>query len=281
MAEGGLRRQIEVWLEQLLALSARAEAAIDYVEEDSVDADPVLQRDCAALASEFQLWLQRPRSEPLKEGVRVVIAGPPNAGKSSLLNAIVGHDRAIVTDIPGTTRDHIDVPLALDGVPLRLTDTAGLRDSDEAVERIGVERAQRLIEAADVLLWLGEEGDAPEHPHLVPLHSKADLPDREPAGPGTLAVSALTGEGLAELGIAIVTEARQLLPGPGELALNRRQAEMIAEAEAALRSASGASDIVIAAEGLRDARKAFDRLTGRAGMEDLLDALFGRFCLGK
>ena len=281
MAEGGLREQIEAWQAVLLGLSARAEAAIDYVDEDSVDSDPNLQRDCAALASDLAAWLERPRSEPLREGVRIVIAGPPNAGKSSLLNAIVGQERAIVTDIPGTTRDHIDVPLALDGVPLRLTDTAGLRDSDEVVERIGVARAQTLVETADVLLWLGAPSEAPAHARLIRVHSKCDLPEAGAVSSESLAVSAVTGAGLTELVAAIGAEARQVLPAEGQLALNQRQAEEIKEAEEAVRSASYASDLVVTAEGLRQARNAFDRLTGRAGVENLLDALFGRFCLGK
>jgi tRNA modification GTPase len=281
MAEGGLRKQIMAWQNALLGLSARAEAAIDYVDEDSVDSDPGLQRDCAALVEELASWLERPRAEPLKEGARVVIAGPPNAGKSSLLNALVGQDRAIVTDIPGTTRDHIDVPLALDGVPVRLTDTAGLRDSEETVERVGVERALTLAATADVLLWLGEPEDAPHHPRLVRVHSKCDGPHRATAPAGSLSVSAVTGEGLATLVAAIVAEVRQLLPVEGELALNRRQAEALQQVQCALRSASAAADIVLVAESLREARRAFDRLTGRAGVEDLLDALFGRFCLGK
>ena len=281
MAEGGLREQIEAWQAVLLGLSARAEAAIDYVDEDSVDSDPNLQRDCAALASDLAAWLERPRSEPLREGVRIVIAGPPNAGKSSLLNAIVGQERAIVTDIPGTTRDHIDVPLALDGVPLRLTDTAGLRDSDEVVERIGVARAQTLVETADVLLWLGAPSEAPAHARLIRVHSKCDLREAGAVSSESLPVSAVTGAGLTELVAAIGAEARQVLPAEGQLALNQRQAEEIKEAEEAVRSACYAFDLVLTAEGLRQARNAFDRLTGRAGVENLLDALFGRFCLGK
>jgi tRNA modification GTPase len=281
MAEGALRKQVGQWQARVLDLSARAEAAIDYVDEDTVDAHPDLHRDCAALASELRSWLERPRAEPLKEGVRVVIAGPPNAGKSSLLNAVVGQERAIVTDIPGTTRDHIDVHLALEGVPLRITDTAGLRASEDAVERIGVDRAEALIEVADVLVWLGEPEDAPRHPRVIRVHSKSDLARREEAPAGSLAVSALTGDGLSALVQAIVNESRQILPAEGQLALNRRQADSMAEAEEALRSASASRELVLVAEGLRLARSAFDRLTGRAGVEDLLDALFGRFCLGK
>ena len=281
MAEGGLSQQIESWRQALLALSARAEAAIDYVDEDVDNGDSGLAGDCEALAEELGGWLSRPRSEPLKEGLRVVIAGPPNAGKSSLLNAIVGQERAIVTEVAGTTRDHIDVPLALAGVPIRLTDTAGLRNSADRVERIGVDRARGLVDAADVVLWLGEPDDAPSHPRLIRVHSRCDLAERGSAPPKSIAVSAKTGEGLAELVAAIVELARSLLPAENQLAINRRQAECIADARESLLAASAAGDVILLAESLRSARAAFDRLTGRAGVDDLLDALFGRFCLGK
>ena len=281
MAEGGLCKQITPWQGRLLELSARAEAAIDYVDEDSVDADPKLSGECGALAKELAQWLGRPRSDPLRDGLLIVLAGPPNSGKSSLLNALVGYERAIVTDLPGTTRDHIEVAAALGGVPVRLTDTAGLRDSDEPVERIGVERARRLVELADVLVWLGEPGRAPDHPRLIRVHSRADLADRGPAPPDSLAVSAVTGLGREALTAAIAKHARSLLPAEGQLALNRRQADCLGEARDALVIAAGTGDLVIVAEALRSARAAFNRLTGRAGVEELLDGLFGRYCLGK
>jgi tRNA modification GTPase len=278
LAEGGLRKQVDEWQARLLALSAEAERAIDYDEDDET-AGPALLRDCAALAFELREWLERPRAEPLKDGVRVVVAGPPNAGKSSLLNAIAGEERAIVSDVPGTTRDHIEVPLALGGVPLLLTDTAGLRDARDMVEAIGVARAGRLVEGADVLVWLGEPADAPAHPRLIQVHAKSDVRGEGPEG--SSAVSAKTGDGLKRLLERIADEARAVLPGEGALALNRRQATHIAEAVDALDCAASISDPAILAESLRLARTAFDRLTGRAGVEDLLDALFGRFCLGK
>jgi tRNA modification GTPase len=281
LAEGGLRLQIERWQERLLALSARAELAIDYDEEDFFGIDASLQRDCAELEGELRDWLGRPRAERLKDGVRVVVAGPPNVGKSSLLNAIVGTDRAIVTDIPGTTRDHIEVPLALDGIPMLLTDTAGLREAQDQVEAIGVARAQTLVEAADILLWLGEPGRAPDHPCLIRVHAKADLAERKPAPEHSVAVSSVTGEGLKALLEQILAQAKLLLPAEDAIALNRRQAAHLEEAAMALGEASGAREVALAAEGLRQARGAFDRLTGRAGVEDVLDALFGRFCLGK
>jgi tRNA modification GTPase len=281
MAEGGLRHQVEAWQAQLLALSARAEAAIDYDEEDGLGADPALARECAELAWEIDQWTDRPTVEPLRDGVRVVLAGPTNAGKSSLINALAGAEKAIVTEIAGTTRDQIEVPLAIDGVPCILIDTAGLRDTEERVERIGIERARSAIERADVLLWLGAPADAPEHSRLVKVHARADQPGRSKGPPGSIAVSSVTGAGLAILLSRIAAEARTLLPAEGIVAINRRQAAALQDAADALRLAGSAPDIVIGAEGLRSARGAFDRVTGRAGVEDLLDTLFGRFCLGK
>ena len=281
LAEGGLRRQIEQWQALLLGLSARAEQVLDYDETDQSGVEPALSRDCGALAIELGEWLARPRIEPLKEGVRIVVAGPPNAGKSSLVNVIAGSERAIVTDIPGTTRDHIDVPLALGGIPILLTDTAGLRHSDELVERIGVERSHALIAGADMVLWLGEADDAPAHARLILVHSKCDLPERAAAPHGSLSASALTGEGIATVFERVSELAASLLPGEDALALNRRQAGHLEEAQQALSRAAQGEDVVTVAEELRLARGAFDRLTGRAGVEDVLDALFSRFCLGK
>jgi tRNA modification GTPase len=137
------------------------------------------------------------------------------------------------------------------------------------------------MELADILLWLGEAEDAPDHPQVIRVHARCDLPDRGSAPSGSMPVSSITGEGLSHLTAEIVGEARLLLPAEGELALNRRQSECIGDARDALRAAAGTSDLVLIAESLRGARSAVDRLIGRAGVEDLLDALFGRFCLGK
>lgn len=279
LAEGGLKRQIARWSERVVALSARAELAIDYAEDDDGDPDGAIAAGANALAEELGEWLERPRVEPLKEGVRVVAAGPPNSGKSSLVNAIAGEDRIIVSAVAGTTRDIIEVPLALGGIPFLFADTAGLRDSDDAIEAIGIERASAAIERADVLLWLGSPTAAPLHPRLVQLHPKADVAGAAPAG--SLAVSAVTGEGLAQLLEQIAGLGRSLLPPEGAVALNRRQAEALGGVRLALLNAAEAADPAIQAEALRSARLAFDRCTGRAGIETLLDALFSRFCLGK
>lgn len=280
MAEGGLSREIAAWEQRLLGLAAETERIIDYDDaDDRIDA--AVQRECVSLEAELRSWLQHPRAERLKDGIKVVVAGPPNAGKSSLVNVIAGEERAIVTSIPGTTRDHIEVPLALGGVPILLTDTAGLRDSADEVEAIGVARATRLIEGADVLLWLGPGAEAPQHRATIFLFPKADLPERGAAPDGSLAISSVSGQGIADLLKRLEAMARALLPAEGIVALNRRQAGQLMEAADALRSAASAGDIVLLAEDLRLARAAFDRLTGRAGVEDLLDALFSRFCLGK
>ena len=279
VADGGLRKQIALWQERLLALSARAELAIDYDDDDDDGGvDRSLLRDCEALAAELQMWLDRPSVEPLRDGVLVVVAGPPNAGKSSLINAIVGEERVIVTDIPGTTRDHVEVPLSLGGIPIRLTDTAGLRETGDRVEAIGVGRAHRLVERADVLVWLGHPGEVPEHPRVINVHPKADLGG---ASADVLAVSSITHQGISELLDRISRFAGTILPAEDAIALNRRQAGLIDQAAQAVGAVVRTKDVVLIAEHLRLARTAFDRLTGRAGVEDMLDALFGRFCLGK
>lgn len=280
LADGSLKRQIAAWQERLLSLSAQAERAIDYADEHDTPMDLSLFGAVEEFGQELQSWLERPRLEPLMDGIRVVVAGPPNAGKSSLINSLTGEDRAIVTATPGTTRDYIDVPLVLGGVPIILTDTAGLRESADAVEAIGVERAEKLIELADILLWLGDPADAPAHKRLVQLHPKADL-GVDAIGDDVLAVSAKTGQGLSELAGRIAEMAGQFVPADNAIALNQRQAALIGEAEAAVRESAASGDLVIVADGLRVARGAFDRITGRAGVEDLLDSLFARFCLGK
>ena len=281
-ADGGLRCQVEAWREEVLTLSARAEAAIDYVgDEDETGADQrALADEALVLAGDLAEWLARPRTEALKDGIRVVAAGPPNTGKSSLINSLTGNDRAIVTSVAGTTRDVIEVPLAIGGVPFVLVDTAGLRSSEDEIEQIGVARAEAEARRADILLWLGEPGDAPDHGGLIKIHSRADLPGRELAPGGGIAVSSTTGAGVSDLVDQLIRRARYILPAEDQVTLNRRQAVCLAGAEIALRDAA-VGKIEIIADALRRARESFDRITGRSGVDDMLDALFGRFCLGK
>jgi len=277
-ADGVLRRRLDGWRDQLLQLSARAELAIDYADDEEAGSDPGLRPALDGLAKEMRLLVDRPRVEPLRDGIRVVVAGPPNAGKSSLVNALVREERAIVTPIPGTTRDVIEIPLAIDGVPFVLVDTAGIRQSGDEVESIGIDRARREMERADILLWLGPPNQAPARPAVLRIGSKSDIVQT----PGVeLSVSAKTGDSLHDLAALLAKTAVGLIPQGDELALDRRQHDLLGQAHAALLRASELSDSVLVAEELRIARMAIDQITGRAGVEDLLDALFSRFCLGK
>ncbi len=282
-AEGGVRRQVARWAEEVTVLSAQAEAAIDYVgdeDETALDSDR-LTTDSAQLALDIVDWLERPRVERLKEGVRVVAAGPPNAGKSSLINALSETDRAIVTEIQGTTRDVIEIPVSHHGLPFLLIDTAGLRETADPVERIGVDRAGQEAGRADILLWLGDPVSAPPHAASILLHPRCDELGREYPPLGSMPVSAVTGHGLTELWAEIHDRAIALLPGEDCIALNRRQAKCLEDCLAELIAVSETADIVLQAHHLGFARVALNRITGRAGVEDMLDALFGRFCLGK
>jgi tRNA modification GTPase len=281
LAEGGLSKQIRSWQQRLLGLCARAERAIDYDDEDELGVDRQLIQESVELETDLRSWLARPRLETLKDGVRVVVAGPPNAGKSSLVNAIVGTERAIVTDVPGTTRDQIEVPLSLSGIPILLIDTAGLRQTADAVEAIGVARAAALVDLSDILLWMGNPENVPPHKRVIKVHGMADLSGRRTTPAGSIAVSSKTGEGISALLSTIMSILRGLAPAQDAVSLNRRQADLIDAAANRVGAATGATDAVLFAEELRGARLDFDQLTGRAGIEDVLDALFGRFCLGK
>lgn len=277
LAGGALSRQVAQWQGGILGFAAEVEAALDFSDEDDVTP---LAADftgrLGAVRDELADWLARPPAERLKDGVRIVIAGPPNSGKSSLLNALVGRDAAITSATPGTTRDAIEAPVAIGGAPFILIDTAGLRDSPDEIESIGIDRARAAIEDADILLWLGAPDDAPSGATRV--HAKADL---GPPPPGhDLSVSVMTGEGLEALGRTLIRRSADLLPREGEVALNARHRVALLEVVEALGEAQG-SDLLITAESLRRARMSLDRITGGAGVEDMLDALFGRFCIGK
>ena len=279
-AGGAVSRRIDEWRSRVLALAAAVEAVIDFADEDDVAALPDdFTAKVAELAGEIRQVAARPEAERLRDGVRVVLAGPPNAGKSSLFNALLSDDAAIVTDVAGTTRDVLERPIALGGVPFILIDTAGVRDEGaEAIEAMGIERARRVIAEGHIVLWLGAPADAPEG--SIVIRAKADLDDSSDLGDGQ-AVSVVTGLGLPELIDTLIERGRGVLPPVDRIGFNRRQKQCALEAAACLDQVDTRSDLLIAAENLRLARSALDRLVGRDSTEEMLDALFGQFCIGK
>jgi len=283
MLGGRFGAAIEDWREEILRISALVEAELDFSDEDDVEGNENrnITNSCHDLADEMLALLEQPAAEKLRDGLYVVLGGPPNSGKSTLLNALVDREAAIVSDIAGTTRDVIEVPVSLDGIPLVLADTAGLRDdSGDEIEAIGMERATNAFARADMVLWLGRQGEGPDHAALIEIDAKADLEGR-PDKSGDIAVSAKTGAGLSELIAAIADRARQMLPPPDSFAVNQRQRSFLQDCVDALTSADESADLLIVGECLRRARQAMDGLTGRTHTEDMLDALFGRFCIGK
>ncbi|HEX7752321.1 MAG TPA: tRNA uridine-5-carboxymethylaminomethyl(34) synthesis GTPase MnmE [Novosphingobium sp.] len=282
LAGGAVSRTIEAWRERVLSASAAVEAVLDFADEDDI---AVLPADFAArladLREEIGEWLERPRAEALREGFRVVLAGPPNAGKSTLFNALVESEAAITAPLAGTTRDVLTRPVAIAGVPFLFADTAGLRDDTggDTIEAIGVERARGELDRADLVLWLGGEGEGPER--AWEIAAQIDRPGHADKVAPRHRVSAVTGEGLNALRDDLVRTAAAALPRPGEAALNARQHRMLGDAAVALAQAELAKDPLLVAENLRLVRVAFDALLGRTTTEDMLDTLFGRFCIGK
>ncbi len=281
MAGGAFSRMVEAWREELLAISASIEVVLDFVDEDDAATLPAtFTSRLQYLGMELGAWLARPRAEALREGFRVVLSGPPNSGKSTLFNTLVESEAAITAPIAGTTRDVLTYPVAIEGVPFRFADTAGLRDqAGDAIEAIGVARARMAIGNADLVLWLGPESEGPAG--AWEIEPQADRPSHPGKRAPRHRVSAVSGEGLDTLRRDLVVTARAALPKPGEGALNARQHRLLAEAEAALVRAALQFDPLLCAENLRLARVAFDGLLGRTTTEDMLDALFGRFCIGK
>ena len=258
-----------------LDLSSRLEHALDF-SEDELPPDFVegLARDVAALRARIAAHLATAREgRLLREGALVVLAGPPNAGKSSLLNALLGERRAIVSSAAGTTRDFLEEGVEIGGWPVRLVDTAGLRATDDAIEAEGVDRAEALIAKADLVLALDCDRAG-----ALRLHAKCDL------GPGDgLPVSVVTGEGLPELRAAIAARLERLAAKGSEANgadVTTRQKEQLEIAAAALARAD-VRDLVVAANELRTAAEALGRILGKVYSCDLLDSIFSRFCVGK
>lgn len=284
LAGGSLSRRIEGWQSRLLALAAEVESVLDFSDEGEVgESLPVgwIVR-AAELSQELEAAVNAPPIERLRDGIRVVIAGPPNAGKSTLLNALAGREAAITSAIAGTTRDIVEAPTAIAGAPFLLADTAGIRDSTDPIEQVGVERALTRIRDADILLWLGPRAECPEGTSVIVVESKSDLtPPEQRQGLADLYVSPKTGENMDALTAQLIDRGRALLPGEGEAAWNNRHRTLLAECLGNLLEAQSSDDLLIIAEALRLGRGALDRITGRAGVEDMLDNLFGQFCIGK
>lgn len=289
MSGGALGRQISRWQDRLLALSGQIEAGFDFaedIEEDETENRAhlaAIKEKIAALIAEHRQFENRPTMEKLRDGLRVVLAGQPNAGKSTLINALTGQDIAITAPIAGTTRDVIEVSFALKGIPMRFSDTAGLHESDDLLEKAGIERARKAIAEADILLWLGKAEETPEtEGQILVLYPQIDLAERHPIPPNIdIALSAVTGEGVDRLQEKLVEIGKNILPKEDEVTLNRRQHQGIREAADSLALALDTEDMLIVAEAIRQACHCYDRLTGKAGVENMLDTLFSRFCIGK
>lgn len=282
MAEGILSRLLETWRAELLRIAAMIEADLDFSDEEDVgDASTVAIRALVStLHVEMETALTAPSAERLRDGIRVVLAGPPNAGKSTLLNALVGREAAIVSDIAGTTRDSIEAVVGIGGIPFVFTDTAGLRDeTSDVIERMGMERARAAVDDADIVLWLGPEGNRPDGAILIA--AQCDRPGWQPLASTAIAVSAITGAGMDALVAALLDRAKAWVPREGAFSLHRRQRQAIEAMTRALKHCAVQDDLLLMAEEIRVAVKALDALVGRAGVEDMLDTLFSRFCVGK
>ncbi len=283
----------------VLEVRAYLEAAIDFAEEEIdflADSDVVVRLDAIA-ASVSALVADSHRGQVLRDGLDVVIAGPPNVGKSSLMNRLLAENRAIVTDIPGTTRDLLSADIEVDGVPVRLTDTAGLRTGGDVVETIGVERARAAARRADLVLAVEDDSlrspvrppldiEVPEERVLI-VGNKADLSGR-PAGRvqgavRRVRVSALTGTGLDDLRAAMI-ETVDTTPTEGAYLARKRHLDALTGAArhvaaARLRVGEGFGDL--AAEELRHVQRRLGEIVGATGVDDLLGEIFRSFCVGK
>ncbi len=282
---GAFSALVEDYRQRVLCLSAKVETLLDFSDEGDVAEAAMRGRvsaDWTALVADLERDLARPSAERLRDGIRVVIAGPVNSGKSTLLNALTGRGAAIVSDIAGTTRDLIEVPVAIAGIPFLFIDTAGQRalGAADPVERIGMARAAEATAAADILLWLGEPEAAPTD-DCIRLLTQLDRPDAVRRAGHDHALSAMTGEGMDALLAMLVDRAARLLPHEGLFAVTAQQRAGLASVSSAMAAVDGTADLIVRAEHVREALAALDRLSGRAGTEDMLDTLFGSFCIGK
>lgn len=282
--EGALSVRVERWRDRLLEASALLVAGLDFSDEGDVadDLDAPAMALMASVEGEIAGLLRSDgRGERLRDGFAVAIAGPPNAGKSTLLNAIAKRDVAIVSPQPGTTRDPIEVRCDLDGLPVLLVDTAGLRDTADVVEQAGISRALDRMRTADLVLWLRPpdgEGPPPSTSTTLVVDTKADLAE----GSGTaLAVSAVTGAGMDAL-LGAIREAAEGALGSGDSVITReRHRAALTDAARHLARAREAGAPELVADDLRSALRSLEALLGRVDVEDVLGRVFSSFCIGK
>lgn len=279
---GAIGQQAEMWRQRLVRAAALIEATIDFADEEvPVDVSPeVLDLIDQVLGSLRQAILGAAAAERIRDGFEVAIVGPPNAGKSTLLNALAGREAAITSELAGTTRDVIEVRMEIAGLPVTLLDTAGIRDTGDRLEKIGIDRAVERALDADLRVFLMEThalSGVPAHPDDIVVPPKADLTGR--------GVSGLTGQGIPELIAQIGHRLEMRSTGAGVI-VRERHRQAIVRAVAALESArdeveKGAGQSEIAADHLRRAVRALSSLVGRVDVEDLLDEIFSSFCIGK
>jgi tRNA modification GTPase len=300
-SEGSLRQLYEGWRAELLGAQALVEAGLDFADEGDVAIDVSVKAGAIAesLRESIARHLADHRGERLRDGFRIVIAGPPNAGKSSLLNALAKRDVAIVSEEAGTTRDVIEVHLDLGGIPVILVDTAGIREARGKVEAEGISRALARVEDADLVLWL-VDATAPvwESPPDIDARRRAAMSGvetqicivnkidaaRVQGGPSRIEISAKTGEGIDRLVAALQARAAGLAEASAAsppMTRARHRTELEAAQAALLRFGDPALSPELKAEELRIAAHHLGRLTGRIDVEEVLGAIFAEFCIGK
>jgi tRNA modification GTPase len=283
--EGALGALYQDWADRLRGILAYQEALIDFPDEDlPPEVEDQLLATLRTVRTEVAAHLNDAhRGEKLREGLFFAITGAPNVGKSTLVNALAERDVAIVSAIPGTTRDALETRVILGGVPVTLVDTAGLRETTDSIEAEGVRRARARAQDADLAMTVVEAGSPPPDTagdnHLL-IANKSDL--GRPGPDGALRISAKTGQGMDELRARLATTARQMTEssGPPPLTRARHRAALLAAAEH-LDAAEHAELPELRGEDLRLAMRALGRITGHVGVEDILDTVFSRFCIGK
>ncbi|MDE1896247.1 MAG: tRNA uridine-5-carboxymethylaminomethyl(34) synthesis GTPase MnmE [Rhodospirillales bacterium] len=282
--EGHLPEACAAWRERLRHLMALQEALIDFPDEDlPPEVEAELADGISILREEMQAALHAaPAAERLREGLEFVILGPPNAGKSTLLNALAGEDIAIVSEIPGTTRDAVGIRVDLGGVPVHLTDTAGLRETGDIIEAEGVRRAKAKAEKADFVILVAAPGEAFASPPLgapiLRVRTKSDIAENS----SEFSISAKTGRNMGQLRARLAEAAAALTDCQGAAALSRpRQVACVRDTIQALDMALTLAEPELRGEELRAAAQSLARLAGSIGVEEILDAVFSGFCIGK